>query len=37
MKCLNWMTPNEALKQEVNTYKFNRYQNTLKCSGEIQG
>ena len=26
MKCLNWLTPKEAMEKEVNKYKFRRYQ-----------
>ena len=33
LKCLNWLTPNEAMEQEVNKYKFRNYRKVLNQSG----
>jgi len=33
LKCLNWMTPNEAMEQEANKYKFRNYRKVLSLSG----
>ncbi|MBU0974218.1 IS30 family transposase [Patescibacteria group bacterium] len=33
MKCLNWLTPNEAMEKEVNKYKFRKYRKVLNQSG----
>lgn len=33
LKCLNWRTPNEAMEQEVNKYKFKHYRKVLNQSG----
>ncbi len=33
LKCLNWLTPNEAMEQEVNKYKFKNYRKVLSLSG----
>lgn len=33
LKCLNWKTPNEAMEQEVNKYKFKNYRKVLDLSG----
>lgn len=33
LKCLNWLTPNEAMEQEVNKYKFKHYRKVLSLSG----
>ncbi len=33
LKCLNWLTPNEAMAKEVNKYKFKNYRKVLNQSG----
>lgn len=33
LKCLNWKTPNEAMEQETNTYKFRNYRKVLNLCG----
>ncbi len=33
LKCLNWLTPNEAMEREVNKYKFRNYRKVLYQSG----
>lgn len=33
LKCLNHLTPNEAMAREVNKYKFNHYRKVLDQSG----
>lgn len=33
LKCLNWLTPNEAMEKEVNKYKFRNYRKVLDQSG----
>lgn len=33
LKCLNWLTPNEAMELEVNKYKFRNYRKVLYQSG----
>lgn len=33
LKCLNWSTPNEAMEQEANKYKFRSYKKKLDQSG----
>jgi len=33
LKCLNWLTPNEAMELEVNKYKFRKYRKVLSQSG----
>jgi len=33
LKCLNWKTPNEAMEQETNKYKFKNYRKVLNLSG----
>lgn len=33
LKCLNWLTPNEAMELEANKYKFNNYRKVLYQSG----
>jgi len=36
-KCLNYLTPNEAMEQEVNKYKFRKYQQEKEASGALRG
>jgi IS30 family transposase len=36
-KCLNYLTPNEAMEQEVNKYKFRKYQQQKEASGALRG
>ena len=33
LKCLDWMTPNEAMELEANKYKFRNYRKVLNQSG----
>ena len=33
LKCLGWLTPTEAMEQEVNKYKFRNYRKVLSQSG----
>jgi len=35
-KCLNYLTPNEAMEQEVNKYKFRKYRKLKEASGALQ-
>jgi len=35
-KCLNYQTPNEAMEQEVNKYKFRKYKKQKEESGALQ-
>jgi IS30 family transposase len=35
-KCLNYLTPNEAMEQEVNKYKFRKYRKQKEQSGALQ-
>jgi len=35
-KCLNYKTPNEAMEQEVNKYKFRKYKKLKEESGALQ-
>jgi len=35
-KCLNYKTPNEAMEQEVNKYKFRKYKREKEQSGVLQ-
>jgi len=36
-KCLDYLTPNEAMQQEVNKYKFRKYQQEKEASGALRG
>ena len=36
MKCLNYLTPNEAMEKEANKYKFRKYMKNLNQSGALQ-
>lgn len=36
-KCLNYLTPNEAMEQEVNKYKFRKYRKEKEASGALRG
>jgi len=36
-KCLDYLTPNEAIEQEVNKYKFRKYQQGKELSGALRG
>jgi len=36
-KCLNYLTPNEAMEQEVNKYKFRKYQQEKESFGALRG
>lgn len=36
-KCLNYLTPNEAMEQEVNKYKFRKYRKQKEGFGALRG
>lgn len=35
-KCLNYLTPNEAMEEEVNKYKYRKYKEQKEASGALQ-